>query len=168
MSWRQAGSQSAARGRSLELAAVGYQPESSQSEVRKPDEPAETQLLTATSPSQQSLREDEEVRYERQCWLTCTQPWYRSASRRSWKSASARRRRVSAKANATTAKSSWVYSSSRSLCTSSRSSATWTCALSSNAKYHRKTKMMCHQRGQSRTMKPQRQCSGYRTPTTQQ
>lgn len=56
MSWRHAGSQSAARGRSLELAAVGYQPETSQSEVRKPDEPAEKRLLTATSLSQQSLR----------------------------------------------------------------------------------------------------------------
>ncbi len=78
---------------------------------------------------------------QKQCWLTCTQPWYRSASRRSWRSASARRRRVSAKANATTAKSSWVYSSSRSLCTSSRSSATWTCARSSNEKYPRRTKM---------------------------
>ncbi|KTG46173.1 hypothetical protein cypCar_00010312, partial [Cyprinus carpio] len=44
----------------LELAVVGYQPESSQSEIRKPDEPALKRLLTATSPSQ---REDEEVRY---------------------------------------------------------------------------------------------------------
>ncbi len=52
MRWRHVASQSAARGRSLELAVVGYQPESSQSEVRKPDEPAEKRLLTATSPSQ--------------------------------------------------------------------------------------------------------------------
>ncbi|KAL1275008.1 hypothetical protein QQF64_027822 [Cirrhinus molitorella] len=48
--------QSAARGRSLELTVVGYQPESSQSEVRKPDEPTEKRLLTATDPSQKSLR----------------------------------------------------------------------------------------------------------------
>ncbi len=48
------------------------------------------------------------------------------------------------------------------------SSATWTCARSSNEKYPRRTKTRYHQPGRCRTMKPQRQCSGYRTPTTQQ
>ncbi len=168
MRWRHVASQSAARGRSLELAVVGLSAWILAVRGQEARWARIEVLAHRDQPKPKVAERTRKLGMQKQCWLTCTQPWHRSASRRSWRSASARIRRVSAKTNATTATSSWVYSSYRSLCTSSHSSATWTCARSSNEKYPRRTKTRYHQPGRCRTMKPQRQCSGYRTPTTQQ
>lgn len=155
MRWRRINNQSGVRGRSTQPAA----------EVISLDlrSPRSGSRMNPQRNGHDIRQQDTEVG---QCWLTCTQPWHRS--RWSWRTGSAHKRRVSAKVNATTAKSSWVCSSSHSPCTSSRSSATWICARSSNAKYRRKTKKMRHLRVQSRTMKPHRRCPGHRTATSQQ